>query len=502
MKKILTLILDGFGMKEDVYGNAVKNAGMTNFINIWSEYPHALLNCNENSVGLPKNEPINSELAHKTIGSGKIVKSKYQIIKEAINDKTFSKNKKVIDMLNKIKENKNNTHIIMIASESLLNSDYETLKYILKLLEENNIDNIYLDLITDGEDSSRQYSLSFFKNNPELIDDYKVSTICGKYYAMDRTKDYNKTQMYYNLLVNAKGVNTPDIKRIIKVCYDKKITDAYLPPIKTPNYIKLNEEDNIIILNYGKDSSYQIAQALVSPVFEEFETIPLRLNIYSLFEIDKKLNIINLFEEEKEEETFSEYIGKLGLSQARITEEIKKDSLIYYFDGSRNLDIENCENFILKTNKEDYLEKKPEMKALNIARLVVKCMENDYDFIVANFANPDIIGHTGNFQATINSLQAIDVCLGKIMEVANENFYKVIILGSHANCDTIIDRDNNIVTKNTLSKVPFIILDKKVKLSNGDLPMVMPTILKYMDISLPKTMQQTGDLFENTKEKE
>ena len=494
MKKILTIILDGFGMKEDVYGNAVKNAGMTNFINIWNEYPHTLLDCNGESVGLPEKEPINSELAHKTIGAGRIVKSKYQIIEEEIKNKTINKNPKFLEMLKTIKASKKNTHIFMLLSESILNSNFENLEYLLNKFKEQNINNTYIHFITDGEDSSKFYSLSFFKKHSELIDDYKIASICGKYYAMDRTKDYTKTQMYYDLIINGKGVNTPDIKRIIKVCYDKKITDAYLPPIKTPDYIRINYEDNLIFLNYSKDGMQQIANALLSPVFEEFETTSLNLNVYSLFEIDSKLSITNLFEEEKEEETFSEYIGKLGLSQARIAEEIKKDSLLYYFDGSRYLNIEGCENFILKTNKVEYMDKKPEMKALNIARIVVNCMENDYDFIVANFANPDIIGHTGNFQATINSLQAIDVCLGKIIDVANENFYKIIILGSHANCDTIIDRDNIIITKNTLSRVPFIILDKKVKLKNGNITNIAPTLLKYMDISLPKKMNNS-DLF-------
>ncbi len=488
MKKILTIILDGFGMKEDVYGNAVKNAGMTNFINIWNEYPHSLLECSGKSVDLPSKEPINSELAHKTIGAGRIVKSKYQIAKETIRDKSINSNRKYREMLKNIKDSNKNTHIFILLTESLLNSNFDNLEFLLNAFKENDINNTYLHLITDGEDSSKFFSLAFFKQHSDALEDVKIATICGKYYAMDRTNDYSKTKMYYDLLVNGKGVNTPDIKRIIKVCYDKKITDAYLPPIKTPDYIKLNYEDNIIILNYGRDSMRQIVETLISPTFEEFETIPLRLNVYSLFEIDPKLNTINLLREEQEQETLSEYLGKLGLSQARIAEDIKKDSILYYFDGSRDLTIDGCENFIIKTNKVEYIEKKPEMKALNIARIVVNCMENDYDFIVANFANPDIIGHTGNFQATINSLQAIDVCLGKMLDVANDNFYKVIIIGSHANCDTIIDRNNTIITKNTLSKVPFIILDKKVKLKNGDITMIAPTILKYMDIALPKGM--------------
>lgn len=495
MKKILTIILDGFGMKEDVYGNAVKNAGMTNFINIWNEYPHTLLTSTGPELGLPEDEPMNSELAHKIIGAGKKSISKYEIVKRERENNTFIKNTKYKEMVKYLKESRKSLHIVFFLSDSLLNSNIEDLKYVINSLKERNINNVYLHLITDGEDSSKFSSLEYFKQHSDDFSNVKIASLCGKYYAFDRTKDYEKTQVFYDLLVSGKGVNTPDIKRIIKICYDKKITDAYLPPIKTSNFVKIDYEDCILFLNYGRDLQYQIIKALTSPLFEEFKTIDLKAKIYSLFKIRKNFNIENFFEEETENNTLCEYIGKLGLSQARITEEIKKESLIYYIDGARNIEIENCENYVLKTNKVEYISKKPEMKSLNIARLAVKCMENDYDFIITNFANPDIIGHTGIFQATINSLQAIDVCLGKMIEVANENFYKIIIVGSHPNCDTIIDRNNNIITKNTLSKVPFIIMDKKVNLKPGNISMISPTILKYMDIALPKEMQNTDNLF-------
>ena len=498
MKKILTIILDGFGIKEEVYGNAVKNAGMTNFIDIWNNYPHALLNCNEEKVGLPKGVAINSELAHKTIGAGRIVKSKSSIVEEAINNRTIINSGKYIRMVEYLKTSQKNIHIIYLLSESPLNSKTNDIKYIVNNLKRQGVNNVYLHLITDGEDSSKFYSLSFIKKHGVDFFGAKIASICGKYYALDKTKDYAKTQVYYDLLVNSRGVNTPNIERIIDICYNKKITDTYLPPIKTIDFKPINNEDVVFFMNYGRDSQYQIINAIVNKDFHEFSIKDVNVKVYSLFEIRKNLNVDYLLKEEKIKNSLSEYLGMLGLSQARITEEVKEESLEYYLDGSREIDIENCEDYIIKTNKIEYIEKKPEMKALNIARLIIKCMENDYDFIIANFANPDMIGHTGNFQATINALQAIDVCLGKIIEVAKNNFYKVIIMGSHANCETIIDRSNKIITKNTLSKVPFIIMDKKVKVKNGDLPSIAPTILYYMDITLPKEMKDTELLIEES----
>ena len=187
----------------------------------------------------------------------------------------------------------------------------------------------------------------------------------------------------------------------------------------------------------------------------------------------------------------TEYISELDINQAHIYESAKTASMSYHINGDRYLDLKNCDTFCITSQSVDSYDSKPEMNSLDIAKVAIKCMEKDYDFILVNFANPDEVGHTGNYQATINSLQAIDVCLGKILEVAEENFYKVIITSSHAKADTIIDRDNKIITKNTISPVPLIIMDKKIKLENGDLTSFAPTLLRYMDIAIPKEMKNT-----------
>ena len=498
MKKVLTIILDGFGMKEDVYGNPVKNAGMTNFINIWKTYPHALLKCSEKSLGFSEGEKCNSEIGHKIIGSGRKVKNKNKIMQEAINKNILVNSPKYQKMLRYLKEKDSNIHLMFLLSEDSLLSNPEDLKNIIQNLKANHINNIYLHIITDGEDSSKFFSLNFFKQHSDDLSDYKIASICGKYYALDNTGDYTKTEVYYDLLMNSKGVNTPSIERIIKLCYDKKITDAYLPPIKTKDFMPLQDGDVLLFLNYSKSNQYQIIDSLTSKEFDQFAKERINIKVFSLFEINQKLNYEYILMEKEETNTLCEYIGKVGLTQARISEEVKEDSITYYLDGARDIKIENCENFILKSNKIEFVEKKPEMKALNIAKVIVKCMENDYDMIFANFPNPDTIGHTGNFQATINALQAIDVCLGKLIEVANENFYKIIILGSHANCDTIINRDNEIITGNTDSPVPFIILDKSIKLKNGTLDQVAPTILNYIDITIPKEMKNSETLIEES----
>ena len=216
---------------------------------------------------------------------------------------------------------------------------------------------------------------------------------------------------------------------------------------------------------------------------------------YIVYEIDKSLSRNYFFESKVINHTLCEYLSELGLNQAHIYESVKTYSMSYFLNGEKNNEIENCDIFCVDSPVVDSFDMKPEMSSLAISKTAIECMEKDYDFILVNFANPDEVGHTGNYGATINGLQAVDICLGKILEVAEENFYKVVIISSHAKTDMIINRDNEIVTKNTTSPVPFIILDKKVKLNNGNLYSFAPTLLTYMDIAIPKEMKDTDILF-------
>lgn len=498
MKKILTIILDGFGMKEDIYGNAVKNAGMTNFINIWNKYPHCLLKNNEENVGLPKGQCSSSELGHKIIGAGTIVENRISKANEVLNNERLKYNSKYNELIYKLKNSSKNLHIIIMLSDGGISSHINHLKQFIKELNNSKVTNpIYLHLISDGRDSNK-FSISNYLQDIQglLNDQIKISTLCGRYYALDYTKDYKRIKYYYELLFEGKAVDSPNLDKVIKMCYAKKMSDEYILPLKTKDYKPIKDEDAVVILNYGKSNQIELLEALVKKDFNEFHLNRRNIDVYSLFEIDKTLNKNYFIEIEPNQHTLCEYLSELGITQARIYESIKRNSMRYFLDGEKNIEVENCDYVEVESPKVESFDVKPELNSLAVSKAVIKYMEKDCDFIIANFANPDEVGHTGNYQATINGLQAIDVCLGKILETAEENFYKVIILGSHAKADTIIDRKNNIVTKNTLSPVPFIIIDKRVKLYNGDLTMVAPTILNYMEISIPKEMKETRLLFD------
>lgn len=502
MKKILMLILDGFGMREDIYGNAIKNAGMNNFINIWNNYPHCLLKASDTYVGLEEKQCSDSEFGHKMIGAGRTITNKLKKINYKLKNNDILNNHRFKEMIAYLKKNSNNKlHINILLSDGGVSSHFKHMQMFLDILTKVGIDNeIYLHLVSDGIDSDKKSFYSYYKEIEPLIGgNIYIATICGRCYAMDELSDYKRTKLYYDLLFDGEGIECVNIGRMIELCYNKKMTDAYIPPLKTSGYMPLNTGDVFLSLNYSKKNQYNMLRCMCEDSFDEFKVYKNDIKFYSLCEIDKKLNQNYFYEDEIINNTMIEYLSDLGLSQARIAESIKKDSITYYMNGCKNGKITNCDTYIVDTPNVDSFDRKPEMNSLTVAKTAIKCMEKDYDLIIANFANPDEVGHTGNYQATINGLQAVDVCLGKLIEVAQDNFYKIVIVGSHGKADTIIDRNNNIITKNTTSPVPFIIMDKKIKLNNGLITSVAPTLLKYMEIAIPKEMKESEILIEKIK---
>ena len=493
MKKVILLILDGFGIRENENGNAIKMSSLPNLTKIFTDYSVSELEASGEEVGLPAGVSGNSEVGHFTLGSGRIVKQPYTIINESIKDKSFFENDVLLDVMDHVNENNSTLHLVGLLSDSGIHSSIEHFYAALALAKIRKVNSVVFHFITDGKDSKTKANvlISNFMEKVNKLGLGTIGTICGRYYALDMTIDYKRTKMYYDLLLEGRGVEANNIYKVIEKCYEKKLSDEYLPPIKTKEFKSVDNGDVLMLLNFSKENQYQLLNSLCNKEFDKFNIHNTDVKVYSLFEIDKELNRNYLFEIETYNHTLTEYIADLGLTQAHIFESVKESSMNYYLTGKRRVELKGCDRYIIPSPKVDSFDMKPEMDALSLAKTTIKCMEKDYDFIMVNFANPDEVGHTGNYQATINGLQAIDVCLGKILEIAEENFYKVIIVSSHGKADTIIDRQNNIITKNTLSPVPFMIVDNKVKLNNGDLTSFAPTLLKYMDIALPKEMKNS-----------
>lgn len=495
MRKVLTVVLDGFGYREEEYGNAIKMAETKNFDRLWETYPHTTLEASEEYVGLNPGEFGNSEIGHMTIGAGRKINQHGPRITEFLKSNN-SDNVLFNDFLT---EAKNKTiHIMGLFSDGKVHSNVEHFFKLYDLLKENNAKNIHFHLITDGRDTKVNAGINFVKELEEKIandESADIATLCGRYYAMDRDTNYDRTKIYYDLITKGIGIKAKTATNGILSLYKKNLTDEFLYPVVINPEGTIKDGDIILWMNYRSDRAKQIIKTFNND-FEEFPNYKFKnIKIYSFFPIDKECATTNFLEDIDVTNTLGRYISTLGLTQARIAETEKYAHVTYFFDGMYNGKIEKCEKVLVPSPKVETYDLKPEMSAAEVTKKAINAMEKDTDFIFVNFANPDMVGHTGNIDATLKAVTMVDVCLQRLFEVAEENFYTMIILADHGNADIMIDEFNNPITTHTTSKVPFIITDLNISLKKGgDLTNVAPTILEYMDIALPEEMLDTKSL--------
>ena len=505
MKKIITIVLDGFGIRDDIHGNAIKNAKMPNFDFLYKFYPHCLLEASGEAVGLPKNQFGNSEVGHSTIGAGHKLKQRLVEVTDYLKDDKIFESKNFKEMINKAKSNNSKIHLIGLASNGGVHSDIRFFERILSKLKKANLKKVYLHLITDGRDTYCKAAPVFIKYINNTIEKHslgKIASICGRYYAMDRDNKWDRTKLYYDLLTYGKGLSVKNLDKIINKCYENNVTDEFLPPLLLDKEGIIEDNDCIFWLNFRNDRAKQILYPFVNEDFKNFPRKKMGNYVTSFYEISKSIKTHYLIEENKDENPLGIYLSKLGLSQARIAETEKYAHVTFFFDAQKNIELPLCDYYLIPSPKVATYDLKPEMSADKVCEKIIECFEKDYDFIFANFANADMVGHTGNYEATIKAVEKIDECLGKIYEAAKNNFYTIILTADHGNADIMVNDKNVKITTHTSSKVPFIITDKKVKLIDGTLCNIAPTILKYMDIALPKEMENTKDLFYNKEESE
>lgn len=492
MKKVLTLILDGFGYRNETKGNAIIAANPNNFKSFFQKYPHALLEASGKPIGLDEKQFGNSEIGHMTIGAGRIIKSPKKLADEYLATSEFDEQIKDIDVKKRI-------HLMGLFSDGCVHSDINHFKIVFNKLVNAGFKNIYFHLITDGRDTGSKDFLNYYHELENWIQESgygNVATICGRYYAMDRDQKWERTNYYYNLITGGIGYRANQVDEIINAFYQQDITDEFLKPIIVNKDGLINSNDIIFWMNYRTDRAKQIIRSLTDPEFNAFKRYNYsNLKIYSLVKIDKDINTIVLNEKNNVVNPLGRYLSDLGLTQARVAETEKYAHVTYFFDGEYDGDIDGCDKFLIPSPKVATYDLKPEMSIVDVTKRVINCMEEDYDFILCNFANPDMVGHTGNYEATIRAIMAVDICLGKLIEKAEENFYTIVLLADHGNADTMIDETGNPVTTHSMERVPFVINDPKIKLKGyGTLADVAPTILDYMDIAIPKEMNEKGSL--------
>lgn len=501
MKKILMIILDGFGIREEEKGNAVKLANMEFLKSLWDNYPHALLKASEHYVGLPDGQFGNSEVCHQVIGLGHVVKQKITIVNEEIENKTILDNVNFQDMINHVNMYDSTLHLMGLTSDGGVHSHIDYMKKIIKLLKEQNIKKVVFHAITDGRDTFRTSSVKYLDEINNLLTEEGIGfigTIAGRFYAMDRDNKWERTKVYVDLITEGRGYKVNDYANAINTCYKKDVTDEFLPPLILNENALLKENDALLWLNFRPDRARQILNSLTHPKFYDFRVNrPDNFKVFSLFKQDDVPNVKSLFEYKLDNlYPIGKYFSDLKLTQARIAETEKYSHVTYFFNSLLAKEFEGQDNYLVASPKVSTYDKAPLMSAREVTNKVKEAIEKDYDFILVNYANPDMLGHTGNLEATIESLKGLDKLLEDVMSAAEDNFYKVFILSDHGNCDEMLSPKGEVITTHSLAEVPFIITDKNVILKpNGDLTMVAPTLLKYMDIAIPKEMENTKDLF-------
>lgn len=496
MKPLLLCILDGVGVRKENHGNAFNYANTPNLDYLFKEYPHSLLEASGPFVGLPDGQMGNSEVGHMNIGSGRIIKQSIDIISDSINDEALRKNIELISLIKHVKDNHSKLHICGLLSDGGIHSHINHLFGIIDILKNENIEVCY-HIFTDGRDTKPHESLNFIQKLQDKITETglgEIVTISGRYYAMDRDNRWDRIKKAYDEMT----LDTPiyNIEAKIKESYNNNITDEFIVPFSASNK-KITDNDGILVFNFRPDRLRELFSALTNRSFSEFERKYLKnLKLVTMMPVDKSVICTNLFKHPK----ITNYLGKIleknHLKQLRIAETEKYPHVTYFFDGENKEKLEGCTQILIPSPKVATYDLKPEMSAYEITDTLLKEMDK-YDVIILNFANGDMVGHTGVFEATVKAVETIDYCIGKIYHKIKELNGIMIITADHGNCDYMLDESNSVITSHSLSLVPFIITDKTFKLKDGKLADIAPTILKLLSIDIPKEM--TGDVLIDEK---
>ena len=500
MKKIILLILSGFGIRDNDNGNAIKMANIPNIRKIMKEYDVCELEASGNEVGLPNGEAGNCETGHITIGSGRIINEPLTIINNKIKDKSFFENDTLLDLMDYVNDNNSTLHMIGLISSGNVHSSLDHFYACLALAKIRKVKNVVFHFITDGKDCSQMSACNLidaFMEKANKLNLGVIGTLCGRYYAMDNENNYDRVKKAYDAIVYNIGNNFTDYNRCLNLHYKNNITDEFVNPSILVKGSNVKEGDGILFVNYRPEAMKEFVDSIVNPEFNMFSTKKFNnLKVAGLYSVLENLD--GAYSNEEISNTFGKYLVDLGFKQARISEADKYPYVTYYFDGCEDLFDKNLFKILVPSVKVPRYDVKPEMSASDVTTAVISAMEDDFDFVLADLANPDALGHTGNLPACIRGLESVDVCVGQILEKAQENFYELVITSDHGNVEYMKDSDGNIITSNTTNKVPFIICNKNYKLKeSGTLKDVIPTLIDMYEISKPKEM--TGESLINNK---
>ena len=493
-KPVILTILDGYGLREEEHGNAVKLANNKVFNMLWEKYPHTQLEASGQQVGLPKGQMGNSEVGHMNIGAGRIVYQPLELINKSIEDKDFFENEELLKVMNHTKKNNSKLHIMGLISDGGVHSHIDHLMAILDMCKEQKIEKVYLHLFTDGRDVLPKSAYTYISKVEEKLEQIgigSIATIGGRYYGMDRDNNYDRLKVGYDAIVNGLGETSLSIKEYIEDSYSKEIIDEFFVPTVFDKNGRLEENDGLIVFNFRKDRLREILTAITNKNFNDMAVTKFNnVQTVTMMPVVESVIAEHAFDDPKLTNILGEYIEKQGKSQLRIAETEKYAHVTFFFDGGKEVDYKNEKKILIPSPKVATYDLKPEMSAYQVSDELLNELGN-YDLIILNFANGDMVGHTGVLEAAIKAVESVDVCLGKLYDKVKELDGVMIITADHGNCEEMLDEDNNVLTAHTTNPVPFIVTKENISLVPGKLGDIAPTILELMNIEKP--VEMTGN---------
>lgn len=498
-KKVILIIMDGWGLGKVKKADAIQNANVPFVSALYTKYPNStLVTCGE-AVGLPDGQMGNSEVGHLNLGAGRVVYQELQRINVAVRDGSFAKNKVLLETLNTAKTTNKKLHLIGLVSDGGVHSHINHIKAIATVAKEQGLTSLLVHAFTDGRDTDPKSGLGFLKDLQNHLDSTvgKIATVCGRYYAMDRDKRWERVKLAYDCLVNGTGEKFDDVLKGVKASYDNKVTDEFIKPIINTSVAngKIEEGDVVICFNFRTDRCREITQVLTQQDMPDFGMKKLKLHYTTMTEYDKTYKNVNvIFETDNLNNTLGEIIQQNGLKQIRIAETEKYPHVSFFFSGGREQPFEGEKRIMIPSPKVATYDLKPEMSAYEVTEAIVAEIEKESaDFICLNFANADMVGHTGVFEAAVKAVETVDTCVEKVVTTGLAHGYTSFLTADHGNSDYMINEDGTPNTAHTLNLVPFFIIDKDWHgtIKPGKLGDVAPTILRMMDLPIPKEMTGT-----------
>ncbi len=495
------MILDGWGITQKPEVSAIYNA-KTPFINsLYDKFPHSELRTDGEYVGLPTGQMGNSEVGHINLGAGRIVYQNLAKINKAITDDTLAKEKELLKAFEYAKLNNKNVHLLGLVSDGGIHSHINHIKGLLSAANDHDLKNVYLHAFTDGRDTDPKSGKNFVNDIQNFMETTtgELASITGRYYAMDRDTRWERIALAYEALVNGAGTFSKNATESISKSYENGVTDEFIKPIimvdeKNQPKAKIEEDDVIIFFNFRTDRGRQLTDALSQRDFSEFKMKKMPLYFVTMTNYDatfKGMHVI--YDSNNIENTLGEVLSKANKKQIRIAETEKYPHVTFFFSGGREKEFEGEKRLLCPSPKVATYDLKPEMSAYEIRDAILPELEKgETDFVCLNFANGDMVGHTGVFEAAVKACETVDNCVKEVITTGLDNGYTTLLIADHGNCETMINPDGSPNTAHTTNPVPLILVDKELKsIKNGILGDMAPTILKLIGVEQPKEMTQS-----------